>query len=553
MSNSSFLVSVSVPQLSMTPYPTLIDCGASNNFINALIAPLHMLRALREPISLHLFDGSPTPSGFITHAVTLEITVPGFPPKEVLFYLTKLHPLAKLVLGLSWLRLENPIIDWKALTVFPSRQEATTIGRNPPSFSTILELCVQDPILVVPVHALPSARQAPTPRAPTQSVLEPYNSQDPFPMVPTHALDPTRPTPASHASAHPTLEMRNSQGPPRQVPIPRAAATPVLEQYTSQDYPQAVHPYASAPVATLSLADFEPRDFDSTIAALRYALPFYQSEPMWAPTVKDYDEDANGSTSDASSSDESDDSLEDQPPKVRIIGATVFSCLMKHGCFWGTLSVSDLEHAEARGALRAQTTKPTPPAPAPMDPTERELFEHTVPAAYHDYAEVFSSAEAAYLPPHRPYDHTIDLEEGATPPYGPIYSMSETELKALREYLDDMLGKGFVRPSNSPAGAPILFAKKKDGSLRLCVDYRGLNRITRKNRYPLPLIGDLLDRLRSAKIFTKIDLCAGYNNVWISPGNEWKMAFRTRYSSFEYLVMPKGMTNSPATFQHCKG
>ena len=149
MSNSSFLVSVSVPQLSMTPYPTLIDCGASDNFIDASIAPLHMLRALREPISLHLFDGSPTPSGFITHAVTLEITVPGFPPKEVLFYLTKLHPLAKLVLGLSWLRLENPIIDWKALTVFPSWQEVATIGRNPPSFSTIPELCVQDPILVV--------------------------------------------------------------------------------------------------------------------------------------------------------------------------------------------------------------------------------------------------------------------------------------------------------------------------------------------------------------------------------------------------------------------
>ena len=141
----------------------------------------------------------------ITHAVTLEITVPGFPPKEVLFYLTKLHPLAKLVLGLFWLRLENPIIDWKALTVFPSRQEVATIGCNPPSFSTIPELCVQDPILAVPAHALPSACQAPTPRAPTQSVLEPYNSQDPPPMVPTHALDPTRPTPASHASAYSTL------------------------------------------------------------------------------------------------------------------------------------------------------------------------------------------------------------------------------------------------------------------------------------------------------------------------------------------------------------
>ena len=144
MSNSSFLVSVSVPQLSMTPYPTLIDCGASDNFINVLIAPLHMLRALREPISLHLFDGSPTPSGFISHAVTLDITVPGFPPKEVLFYLTKLHPLTKLVLGLSWLRLENPHIDWHALTVTPSGQSVTLVGCNPSTFGTISELYLTD-------------------------------------------------------------------------------------------------------------------------------------------------------------------------------------------------------------------------------------------------------------------------------------------------------------------------------------------------------------------------------------------------------------------------
>ena len=185
-----------------------------------------------------------------------------------------------------------------------------------------------------------------------------------------------------------------------------------------------------------------------------------------------------------------------------------------------------------------------------MSPDERLTFEKIVPSAYHDFADVFAQGEADILPPHRPYDHSINLEPNTNPPYGPIYSLSETELHALRNYLDDNLRKGFIRPSNSPAGAPILFAKKKDGSLRLCVDYRGLNRITRKNRYPLPLINDLLDRLKTAKIFTKLDLRAGYNNVRIASGHEWKTAFRTRYGSFEYLVMPFGMTNSPATFQH---
>ena len=111
-----------------------------------------------------------------------------------------------------------------------------------------------------------------------------------------------------------------------------------------------------------------------------------------------------------------------------------------------------------------------------------------------------------------------------------------------------------VKDSSDPPPPPpeprFYFAKKKDGLLRLCVDYRGLNKITKKNRYPLPLIGDLVDRLRSAKVYTKIDLHSGYNNVRIAPGHEWKTTFCMRYGLFEYLVMPFGMTNSSATFQY---
>src|ERR1700719_405650 len=127
--------------------------------------------------------------------------------------------------------------------------------------------------------------------------------------------------------------------------------------------------------------------------------------------------------------------------------------------------------------------------------------------------------------------------------------MSEVELKMLKDYLDNMLEKGFIRPSKSPAGAPVLFVKKKDGGLRLCVDYRGLNKITRKNRYPIPRIETLVDQLRLAKIYSKIDLCVGYNNVRIAEGDEWKTTFRISYGAFEYLVMPFGLTNAPATFQ----
>lgn len=173
-----------------------------------------------------------------------------------------------------------------------------------------------------------------------------------------------------------------------------------------------------------------------------------------------------------------------------------------------------------------------------------------LPAPYHEFLSVFSKEVAEALPPNREWDHAIDLKEGEQPPWGPIYALSEKELTALREYLDDMLRTGKIRPSKSPAGAPILFVPKPHGrGLRLCVDYRGLNKVTVLNRYPLPLISELKDRVQGARLFTRIDLKNGYNLVRIKKGDEWKTAFRTRYGHFEYLVMPMGLTNAPATFQ----
>ena len=172
-----------------------------------------------------------------------------------------------------------------------------------------------------------------------------------------------------------------------------------------------------------------------------------------------------------------------------------------------------------------------------------------IPEDYHDFADVFSKSKADTLPPHRPYDLKIDLEEGGSPPIGPMYSLSQSELQALREFIDENLRSGFIRQTNSPHGAPILFVKKKDGSLRLCVDFRGLNKITKKDRYPLPLISDLLSTAGKARVYTTLDLRHAYHLVRIAEGDEWKTAFRTRYGSFEWSVMPFGLTNAPAAFQ----
>lgn len=173
-----------------------------------------------------------------------------------------------------------------------------------------------------------------------------------------------------------------------------------------------------------------------------------------------------------------------------------------------------------------------------------------IPEQYEEFKDVFEKKNADMLPEHRPYDCAIDLQEGTHPPFGPIYNLSQDELSALKDYIEENLAKNFIRHSKSPAGAPILFVKKKDGSLRMCVDYRGLNKITVKNRYPLPLISGLLEQLGEAKIYTKIDLRGAYNLVRVKAGDEWKTAFRTRYGHFEYNVMPFGLTNAPAIFQH---
>ena len=173
-----------------------------------------------------------------------------------------------------------------------------------------------------------------------------------------------------------------------------------------------------------------------------------------------------------------------------------------------------------------------------------------IPAEYSDYADVFSTDLAMELPKITGMnEHAIELIEAKQPPYGPIYTLSPVELETLKAYIETHLKTGFIRPSKSPAGAPILFDKKPDGSLCLCMDYRDLNNLTIKNRYPLPLIGEALDRLGRAKRFTQLDLTSAYHRMKIREGDEWKTAFRTRYGHFEYQVMPFGLSNAPASFQ----
>ncbi|KAL0345884.1 UNVERIFIED_CONTAM: Retrovirus-related Pol polyprotein from transposon.6 [Sesamum radiatum] len=176
-----------------------------------------------------------------------------------------------------------------------------------------------------------------------------------------------------------------------------------------------------------------------------------------------------------------------------------------------------------------------------VNPTLEEI------SVVRDFPEVFPNGLPG-LPPHREVDFAIKTLLGVAPISIAPYRMALVELQELKKQIGELLEKRFIRPSTSPWGAPMLFVKKKDGSMRLCVDYRQLNRVTVKNKYPLLRIDDLLDQLKGATTFLKIDLRSGYWQLRIAEKDIPKTAFRTRYGHYEFLVMPFGLTNAPATF-----
>ncbi|KAA0063793.1 pol protein [Cucumis melo var. makuwa] len=204
----------------------------------------------------------------------------------------------------------------------------------------------------------------------------------------------------------------------------------------------------------------------------------------------------------------------------KVISAMKASKLLSHGT-WGILaSVVDMREPEVSLS---------------SEPVVRE------------YPDVFPD-KLPGLPPPREVDFAIELEPGTAPISRAPYRMAPAELKELKVQLQELLDKGFIRPSVSPWGAPVLFVKKKDGSMRLCIDYRELNKVTVKNRYPLPRIDDLFDQLQGATVFSKIDLRSGYHQLRIRDGDIPKTAFRSRYGHYEFVVMSFGLTNAPAVF-----
>ena len=178
-----------------------------------------------------------------------------------------------------------------------------------------------------------------------------------------------------------------------------------------------------------------------------------------------------------------------------------------------------------------------------------QTVEELVPRRFWKWKKVFGKAESERMPVQKPWDHAIELKEGFVLRKGKVYSLSRDEREEVQAFVEDQFRKGYIWPSKSPQTSPVHFVAKKDGKRRMVQDYRHINEGTIKNAYPLPLISDILDGVGTKKVFTKLDLCWGYNNVRIKEGDEWKAAFTMHIRSYEPMVMYFGLTNSPATFQ----
>lgn len=242
----------------------------------------------------------------------------------------------------------------------------------------------------------------------------------------------------------------------------------------------------------------------------------------------------------------------DKPFSIHSVGAASFASIARRAEDTGTqlfaMSMEDIDREIAFDI--AVKMEEISLASVEASTQNLEEVKRKLPPEYHDFLDVFDRSKANHLPPHRPYDHKIELNSDVRPPQSRAYRMSPYKLQKVKEYLTDNLSKGFITPSKAPYSSPVLFALKANGDLRFCVDYRKLNALTKRNRYPLPLIEEVIGKIGGCKHLTRLDIIAAFNKLRMDPDSEDFTTFITALGAYKYRVLPFGLTNGPSTFQH---
>ncbi len=488
----------------------LVDTGASAKvFIDTSFAHHHKLftQKLQNPRMLQLADGSSTSAGAVHERAILDLRTHQH-SERASGYLTKLNPSVPIILGLEWLRMHDPSISWANNTLtFSSDLCRRQCLRNGCPI-TIMGLTKKGEQALQPVLA---NKEEATLLSLDNKVLSPaLLSQDnkgahPKATSPQHRLQAEK---VGGVRLPPRRQRQQSQQPKiepckedenENLDIRFIGAAPFVlfaKQKGTQVHridPRRINLHKTPSQTDLALKGITENDFKK----LLHGKATNEDKARFPACFQNF--------------------IKDHEDKI----------------FLNKLTEEDISKFLKN-----------------KEPVSREEILKKLPSEYHEFVDVFLPKEADRLPPHRPFDHKIELKPGEDPPYYRNRPMSARELEVVKKFLDEHLQKGFIRTSTSPAAAPVLLAKKPGGGIRVCVDYRGLNALTPRNRYPIPLIRETLDALCNAKYYTKMDIIAAFNKLRMAEGEEWKTAFLTRYGLFEYLVMPWGLQNAPATFQH---
>ena len=557
---------------------SLIDTGSTAEAFadeDSLVKKYNIaVKKLLTPKPLRLADG--IPSSFITHYFTMRMTI-GYHTEITLFYVTKLSSLNPIILGIPWLKKHNPTLNFPALAL---KFDSSYCNRNCLPWN-ILESGRLAPRACskqtkVKYHALTVENMAdegePTPHQTKVlggGILSPPRAEPPQ-KQPAQYLNHGQPTrhpslshmPYAHSTARMTMKTNATEEETRMI------ETSLPERPTSHPSParivqgrRLVTAHSSPPRHANSATtpeDKTPPNMDDIrffratsfnqfckqrgVKVMRIHMAELKKIVEQEENRQLLEELPTGSVEIPNLSEESFRRLvegEYTMKEARKVFPSYFHDFLEKSLDMCPESLyRKVTDADIEKFLKNKT------------PLTREDVLKRLPKEFRHHIEHFMPKNAEQLPPHRPWDHKIEIMPGKQAPYYKNRPFSPAELKCVKKWIDEMLDKGFIRESMSPAAAPLLLAAKPGGGVRICHDYRGLNAVTVKNRYPLPLIRETLDALCGAKYYTKLDVIAAFNRVRIAEGHEWLTAFITRFGLYESLVTPFGLCNAPATFQN---
>ena len=488
-----------------------IDSGADANFADsAFISNLQIQTIpLTHPILLLLADGGPAPSGPITHeTIPLQLHI-GDHIETTTFLITNLsHPI---ILGLPWLRAHNPTIQWSNnIVTFNSPDCIINCCPVPVTIHPLSSTSTSSTSILVPIPPVSSSSPSSS-ASPSSPRALPLVSSNLVPLSSTSTSSTSIIVPVPPVS--PSLSSYSaSQSSPRALPLVSSNLVPLSSTSTSSTSILVPVPPVSSSLSSSSASPSSPRTHAS------HVLPHVPPSP---------------------------DPV--SPPTTAIQTHNLISSECANGL--GGFISHDVNGELAFTSISEISEQAYPFFSDPLAQPPQLEPDLDMPAGFlDDFAHIFEAEGNATLPAHRPQDCTIELLPGSAPPYSKVYNMTVEEDTVLRDWLKQNISTSFIRPSSSPYGAPCFFVKQK-GKLRLCMDYRGLNKQTRKDRFPIPLISDLLRSLSSGTVFSALDLKGAYQHLRIKEGQEHMTSFLTKYGQFEFLVMPFGLANAPAAFQ----